>query len=68
MKHSMQSGFHGAFREPTVREEVTRERWGVFGQPADGAWKWKIVLPYAFLSLEGSGFGRSKGVEADEGS
>lgn len=65
----MQFGFHGAFRESTVKEEVpkvTRERWGVFGQPADGAWKWKIVLPCEFLSLEGSGFGSSKGVQADE--
>lgn len=65
MKHSMLFGFHGAFKESTVKEEVSevrREQWGVFGQPADGAWKWKIVLPCVFPSLEGSGFGRSKGV------
>lgn len=24
--------------------DITRERRGVFGQPADGAWKWKIVV------------------------
>lgn len=38
----------------------------MFGQPADGAWKWKIVLRCVLPSLEESEFGKSKRIQADE--